>query len=207
MSNQLNNAHPHNEHVHRAFVEIFACRYDQYVMFLNSTNVPILFTLQGLSPTEILEGYEKAMLKACEILPDLVCHTVKDVQDETEVCGALRTCLMSKQHGHEDFLAGLVAKACIEAHPAGNEQAFNVDHVRVVKVPGQGILSSSVLKGMIFKREAHGTTNSVEKAVVAVYTGKRSLKCLHCTSPHSAAMGSSEISIFRFRLSSKVLFR
>eukprot|EP00041_Stephanoeca_diplocostata_P010625 m.169219 g.169219 ORF g.169219 m.169219 type:complete len:552 (-) comp18235_c1_seq1:421-2076(-) len=125
----------------------------------------------GLSPTEILEGYEKAMLKAGEILPDLVCHTVKDIQDETEVRGALRTCLMSKQHGHEDFLADLVAKACIEAHPAGNEQAFNVDHVRVVKVPGQGILSSSVLKGMIFKREANGTTNSVEKAVVAVYTG------------------------------------
>eukprot|EP00040_Diaphanoeca_grandis_P025446 m.140983 g.140983 ORF g.140983 m.140983 type:complete len:546 (+) comp30155_c0_seq1:162-1799(+) len=126
----------------------------------------------GLSPAEIIEGFEKAKDKAMEILPELVCTTVKDTRDLTEMTAMLKTCLMSKQYGHEDFLAGLVAKACVESQPReGALTQFNVDHVRVVKIPGQGILSSSVMQGMIFKREASGTISCVEKAVVAVYSG------------------------------------
>lgn len=35
--------------------------------------------LQGLSPAEVIEGYEKACEKALEILPELVCHTLEDM--------------------------------------------------------------------------------------------------------------------------------
>lgn len=89
--------------------------------------------MQGLSPAEVIAGYEKAALKAIEILPDLVCHTVSNVRDHNEVAAALKTCLQSKQYGYEQFLADLVAKACIEAMPEEG-QPFNVDYVRVVKV-------------------------------------------------------------------------
>lgn len=126
----------------------------------------------GLSPAEILQGFDKAKDKAVEYLNDLVCTTVKDTRDQSEMASMLKTCLMSKQFGHEEFLAALVSKACVEAVPReGDNVQFNVDHVRVVKIPGQGILSSSVLPGMIFKREVSGVISTVLKAKVAVYSG------------------------------------
>ena len=68
----------------------------------------------GLSPSEILDGFEKAKDLALEILPELVCDTVKDTKDQKEMERALKTSLMSKQYGYEDFLSELVAKACID---------------------------------------------------------------------------------------------
>jgi T-complex protein 1 subunit theta len=124
----------------------------------------------GLSPAEILDGFEKAKNLALEMLPALVCDTVKDTKDQKEMERALKTSLMSKQYGYEDFLSELVAKACIDASPR-DDSPFNVDYVRVVKIPGQGVLSSTCLQGMLFKREAGGAITSVEKAKVAVYTG------------------------------------
>lgn len=125
----------------------------------------------GLSPAEILGGFEKAKDLALEILPELVCYTVKDTKDHVEMEKALKSCLMSKQYGNEGFLSQLVAKACIDASPRAEGEPFNVDYVRVVKVPGQGVLDSSVLQGMVFKREASGAITSVDKAKVAVYSG------------------------------------
>lgn len=49
---------------------------------------------------------------------------------------------------------------------AGN---FNVDNVRVVKIPGSGIESSVVVSGMVLKRDVEGTVKSVTDGKVAVY--------------------------------------
>jgi len=124
----------------------------------------------GLSPAEIVAGYEKACAKALEILPELVCTTVESVRDPDGVFRALRPCIMSKQNGHEDFLGRLVAQACIDTCPPEHVD-FNVDHVRVAKILGQGVLSSSIQRGMIFRREASGSIDEMENAKVAVYTG------------------------------------
>jgi len=124
----------------------------------------------GLSPGEILAGYEKACDKALELLPNLVCYTAKNVRDQSEMEKCLNSCLASKQYGNEKFLAGLVAKACIEAVPEDRVD-FNVDHVRCAKILGQGVLSSTITKGMVFRRSAAGAVLSIENAVVAVYSG------------------------------------
>eukprot|EP00039_Didymoeca_costata_P000229 m.44647 g.44647 ORF g.44647 m.44647 type:complete len:545 (-) comp10133_c0_seq1:3963-5597(-) len=124
----------------------------------------------GLSPTEVLHGFEKAADKALEILPELVCYTAKNVRDEEEMKMCLKTSIASKQYGHEDFLSGLVTKACIGA--LGSEGTdFNVDYVRVSKIEGQGVLASTVTRGMVFRREATGSILSVKKAKIAVYSG------------------------------------
>jgi T-complex protein 1 subunit theta len=124
----------------------------------------------GLSPAEILKGYEKACEKALELLPDHTCYTAKNVRDKTEMEYCLKTCLMSKQYGHEEFLAGLVAQVCCESVPEDRVD-FNVDNVRIAKIVGQGVVASSAVKGMIFRRSEVGAVSHVKAAKVAVYSG------------------------------------
>lgn len=50
-----------------------------------------------------------------------------------------------------------------------NTANFNVDNVRVVKLVGGGAHSSSVVKGVVVKRDTEGTVKAVKDARVAVY--------------------------------------
>jgi len=43
---------------------------------------------------------------------DLVCENQKNLRDRKAVTRALKTSVMSKQYGNEDFLAKLLADAC-----------------------------------------------------------------------------------------------
>lgn len=105
----------------------------------------------GLKPTEIIDGYEMAANKVLdEILPQLTVHEVKDIKNLSEVTKAIRSSVMSKQYGNEDFLAELIAKACISV--AIKDVAFNVDNVRVCKILGSGVDKSQVIQGMVFKK-------------------------------------------------------
>lgn len=56
---------------------------------------------EGLHTAEILEGYRAAYIKAQEILPSLVCHTVTDVRDAKQLAFAIKTVIGSKQYGFE----------------------------------------------------------------------------------------------------------
>ncbi|CAH0388957.1 unnamed protein product [Bemisia tabaci] len=122
----------------------------------------------GLTPTEVSEGYEVALAKALEILPTLVVDEVKDPRNINEVKRAMRTSIMSKQNGNEDFLAELITKACVSVLP--EETSFNVDNIRVCKILGSGLFSSEVINGMVFKRGVEGDIIKKSKAKVAVFT-------------------------------------
>lgn len=122
----------------------------------------------GLKPTEIAEGYERALDKALEVLDTLTCDKIKDTRDATDVKRAVRPSVMSKQYGNEDFLADLVTRACISILP--EKSAFNVDNVRVCKILGSGLLQSTVVQGMVFKRSVATDKIKEEKCKIAVYT-------------------------------------
>lgn len=47
--------------------------------------------------------------------------------------GAIRTAVMSKQYGNEDFLSKLICEACLAIMP-DHQKSFNVDRVRVSKI-------------------------------------------------------------------------
>ena len=64
---------------------------------------------------QVIEGYENACKKALEILPDCVCSSAKDLHDVNEATSLIRTAVISKQYGNEDFLANLIAQACGES--------------------------------------------------------------------------------------------
>jgi T-complex protein 1 subunit theta len=42
----------------------------------------------------------------------LVCGEQKNLRDKEGIMTAIRTSVMSKQYGNEDFIAGLIAEAC-----------------------------------------------------------------------------------------------
>jgi len=87
---------------------------------------------------------------------------------EESVRKALRTAIMSKQYGHEDFLSELITKACISILP--EKTTFNVDNVRVCKILGSGLHSSQVVQGMVFRRHAEGNITLKENCKIALYT-------------------------------------
>lgn len=64
---------------------------------------------------QVIEGYEIACKKAMEILPDCVCSSAKNLHDVKEAASLIRTAVISKQYGNEDFLANLIAQACGES--------------------------------------------------------------------------------------------
>ncbi|XP_076466798.1 T-complex protein 1 subunit theta-like [Babylonia areolata] len=122
----------------------------------------------GLSVTEVIEGFELALRKAHEILPNLVIGQVKNLHNKDEVKNAIRTSVMSKQYGNEDFLADLITSACVSVLPT--KLSFSVDNVRVCKILGSGLLQSSIIQGMVFKRQVEGEKTKVDSAKVAVFT-------------------------------------
>jgi T-complex protein 1 subunit theta len=76
--------------------------------------------------------------------------------------------IAAKQWGNEELFAARIAEACVLAMPA-SPGAFNVDNVRVAKIPGNSILGTTVVRGMCMTRGAVGTIVEVHDAKVAVY--------------------------------------
>lgn len=124
----------------------------------------------GLHTAEAADGYAKAAGKALEILDTLVVEGSKDVdvRNKDTVATRLKGAICSKIYGYEDLLSGIVAEACIDVLPK-NPHNFNVDNVRVVKIPGGGLADSSVVKGMVLRRDAEGSVKHVEDGKVVVY--------------------------------------
>lgn len=123
----------------------------------------------GLHPSDIIEGYKKAGNKSLELLETMICRNADDCLLKEHVADALRTAIASKQYGYEDFLADLVAEACINVCPS-NVRSFNVDNVRVVKLDGESVLSSKLVRGFVIGRNTESNLKHLKNAKIAVYS-------------------------------------
>ncbi|KAK8040894.1 T-complex protein 1 [Apiospora phragmitis] len=117
----------------------------------------------GLKTSDIVTGYERAQNFALEALEELVVDKVDDIRNQEELSKAIRTVVASKQNGHEDFLADLVAEAILAVLPK-NPAGFSVDNIRVVKIMGGSLEQSKVVKGMVFPKEPDGAVKQAQKA-------------------------------------------
>jgi len=124
----------------------------------------------GLHPSEIIEGYNKAALETYKILDDLIIQGTEtvDVRDEAAVAARIKGATASKQYGQENILTPLIAKACIDVCPP-DEKTFNVDNVRVAKIIGGGLYMSEVVQGLVLRRGVEGSISHIKDAKVAVF--------------------------------------
>ncbi|KAK8047361.1 hypothetical protein PG996_015425 [Apiospora saccharicola] len=123
----------------------------------------------GLKTADIVTGYERAQNFALEALEELVVDKVNDIRNQEELSKAIRTVVASKQNGHEEFLADLVAEAILAVLPK-NPAGFSVDNIRVVKIMGGSLEQSKVVKGMVFPKAPDGSVKKAQKAKVGVYS-------------------------------------
>ena len=124
----------------------------------------------GVHPSEIVEGYKKAMERASTVLESLVCFTLRDARDRPALVRALEPVLAAKHHGYESLLAGLVADACLSVMPSAPKPAgVSVDNVRVTKLIGGTLSDSQIVRGVVVQRDAEGAVKHVEKAKIAVF--------------------------------------
>ena len=124
----------------------------------------------GVHPSEIVEGYKKALERASTALEGLVCYTLRDARDRAALVKALEPVLAAKHHGYEALLAGLVADACLSVMPAAPKPAsLSVDNVRVTKLIGGTLSDSQIVRGVVVQRDAEGSIKHVEKAKIAVF--------------------------------------
>jgi len=74
----------------------------------------------GLTPVEVCEGFQIALEKSLELLPTLTCHEIKDIRNNAEqqvIMQSIKSSIMSKQYGQEQFITDLVLKACTSILP------------------------------------------------------------------------------------------
>jgi len=167
------------EVIHPAARMLVGASQMQEMQFGDNTNFVIAFCGEllvqaeslirmGLHPSEIVTGYIKAAAKAEAIIEELCCTKLEDVHNVEEVSRLLKATIASKQYGYEDELAAIIAKACVQILPK-EPKHFNVDHVRVTKILGGGVLDTKLYKGFVLTRGADGTIKHLTSAKVAVF--------------------------------------
>lgn len=126
----------------------------------------------GLALTDIIKGYELAKDETLnKILPKCSLGKIENLLDEKEAAKGIKASLCSKQYGYEDFLSNLIAKSCISTLPEGSSpRNFSVDNIRICKIVGSGVTASSLVRGMMFKRNIDSDIKNVDNAVIAAFS-------------------------------------
>lgn len=124
--------------------------------------------VQKLPVKDIQDGLDLSLQQSLQYLDQLVIEEVTDVRNVDQVVRVLKPVIGAKMSGQEDFLANLVAKACISICPK-DPRRFNVDNVRFAKVMGGIASDSQPVKGFCLARDVEGSVKHLKNAKIAVF--------------------------------------
>lgn len=116
----------------------------------------------GLTPTEINQGYQLACNHTLKELDNLVIDKVADYYKKEEILKVIKPVVASKQYGWEDKISDLISEAVLYVIPKSNPSLFNVDSIRVVKIMGASLPSSTVINGMVLPREPESDVKKIK---------------------------------------------
>lgn len=99
----------------------------------------------------MLRGYEIALSKTLELIETTACWTIdaEGMKSEVEVAKAVKTAISAKQFGLENKLAKLLAEAVTQVTRFDGGKIFQLDNIRVSKIPGGALEKSFVVDGMV----------------------------------------------------------
>lgn len=124
---------------------------------------------QGLHPSQIVSGYEAALVDTMRLLEQSGIKIVNNVRCEKEVTQAIFAALSSKLTIYAEHLTALIAKGCTSICPE-NPLDFDPEYFRVGKILGGSIYESFIMKGLLVMRGAEGQVTSVAKPKIAIYS-------------------------------------
>jgi len=132
----------------------------------------------GLHTSEVIAGYKKAADKLYEILPKLSHRSLEaggadGELTEARLAAVISPVLAAKQFGSEEFLAPLVAKACLSTATKSASSkvgvAIHPESVRIAKILGGSVGQSQVIHGFMALRGVETPVTSAKDAKVAVF--------------------------------------
>lgn len=125
----------------------------------------------GLHPSQIVTGYEQATKKALTFLAEdrMTAFKVEDPRDLEKVSQAILASVASKVPNYANFMASLVARACIHSTP-DNPKNFDIDNIRVVHILGSALEDSTLVRGFLIKRSVEGSIDRMIKPRIAIYS-------------------------------------
>lgn len=124
----------------------------------------------GLHPSVVVAGYIKAGKKALAELDGMAVGRIEDIRlDETAIARMLRSVVCTKLAGFDEYLAPLLARACIQVLPH-DATAFLPQSVRVCKVLGGSISDTRLFHGLVLTSDAEGTIRHVKNAKLVVFS-------------------------------------
>eukprot|EP00392_Amoebophrya_sp_AT5.2_P011064 g11139.t1 len=127
---------------------------------------------EGLHAADVLKGYELALKKLLATIDNTACWTLtaEGLKNEGDVRRAVKTAIGAKQYGLEDQLSNLLAQAVVQVTRVQSAGArFEMDHIRMAKIPGGSLAKSFVVEGMVVPRDTLGVEKRKTKAKVVVY--------------------------------------
>ncbi|KAK2959370.1 putative T-complex protein 1 subunit theta [Blattamonas nauphoetae] len=141
----------------------------QVVAFIGEVLLKLKPLVSMLLPVkDIQEGLDLALAKTLELLPTFVCDVLKSYTDAKEVARCLKPVVQAKMMGQEDFIASLIANACVDICPT-DPSKFNVDNVRFTKIMGGSLTDSVMINGFCLQRPVEGTIKHIKNAKIAVF--------------------------------------
>jgi T-complex protein 1 subunit theta len=112
----------------------------------------------GLHPSIILQGYEKASIKALQIIEEMSVEEIKNFNEKEELLKILKSVVGAKVYGQEHIVGSLIADAVLHSMPK-NPSKFSIDNIRTQTVLGGSIEDSVVIHGMVILRSSLTSVN------------------------------------------------
>eukprot|EP00948_MAST-09A_sp_MAST-9A-sp1_P002269 g2269.t1 len=131
----------------------------------------------GVPVPDIVKGFVESKEFLLKELPTLACYKVEDLYDVKQMSKGIQPVLAARHYGSEEFLADLVAEACITTLPPQSKVTadpakkvdLNTDSIRIVPLVGGMLEDSQVLKGFAIPQDALSVVKSVENCKIAVF--------------------------------------
>ncbi|OAF71859.1 CCT-theta [Intoshia linei] len=120
----------------------------------------------GLSIKDVCKGLEISLERSKLILSNIPGMVIESVFDKS-IMNVVKSAIISKNVANCTLFTNLVVSACRDIY---NDNNVNTDHVRVVKLLGNTLSASTLVRGLAVKGECLSKINKISDKNIAVFS-------------------------------------